>query len=80
MLTVYRIYAILTLADSATHRIYSLLYTVPRTTVDGFFMAFFTVLFEKEISAPTLATTHSDALTSSTPCDEPPLARTRPFL
>ena len=26
-----------------------------------------------------LATTHSDALTSSTPCDEPPLARTRPF-
>jgi hypothetical protein len=31
------------------------------------------------LSAPTLATTHSDALTSSTPCDEPPLARTRPF-
>ena len=25
------------------------------------------------------ATKHSDALTSSTPCDEPPLARTRPF-
>jgi hypothetical protein len=58
---------------------YFLLYTVPRTTVDGFYHGFYyTVLFEKEISAPTLATTHSDALTSSTPCDEPPLARTRP--
>ena len=33
---------------------------------------------EKNIVGPRI-TTHSDALTSSTPCDEPPLARTRPF-